>query len=397
MYDVAVVGLGPGGSSASYYAAKHGLSVVAFDKRREIGVPIQCGEYFPHENTFKEILPNAKHIELLKSYPRDLIRVKTSGVILYSPKGMPYTDKFDGYIVDRAGFDKWLVSLAVGEGVDVRIESTVYDIKWVGDHYRLSVSSPDGKYSVDARIIILACGAASYLNELVGLEKEEDEYNLCPVIQMQVAGADIDMDNVELYTGNEYCPGAYAWIFPRGDRLANVGLGVRKPYKPRNREWSLRDYLRHFMGKHPIASKKVGAAKPISIVGGLVPVGPPLKTVGKNALLVGDAANHVIASVGAGVPTAVIGGCIAGEVSAKYLSGDAELSLYEHMWREEFGEALMTGYRIRQAIDVLNRSDKLMEQGLKLFGETHLSDFVRTKLSPATKFMSWVGRLAKTL
>ena len=397
MFDVAIVGLGPGGASASYSAAKMGLKVIAFDKRREVGVPIQCGEYMPQEHTFKEILPNAKHIDLLRSYPREFIRIKTSGVVLYSPKGRPYSDKFDGYIIDRAGFDKWLVSLAVGEGADIRIESNVYEIKWVDDYYVLNISSPDGKYSVDARVVVLACGAASPLNEMVGLEREQDEYNLSPVIQMQLAGVDIDTENIELYTGNRYCPGAYAWIFPRGDGFANVGLGIRKPYLPKGSTWGLRDYLKHFIRNHPVASKKLKKGKPISVVGGLVPVGPPLKTVGRNALLVGDAANHVIASVGAGVPTAVIGGVIAGEVIARYLSGDADLSLYEKMWREEFGDALEAGYKIRQAIDVLTRSDTLLEQGLKLFGKEHMSEFVRTKLSPATKFMSWVSRVAKTL
>ena len=397
MFDVAVVGLGPGGSSAAYYAAKSGAKVVAFEKRREIGIPIQCGEYLPREHMFKEILPSAKHIDLLVSYPRELIRVKTRGVVLYSPKGKPYRDSFDGYIVDRAGFDKWLASLAVGAGVDLRIESTVYSIRWMDGFYRLYVSSPAGKYEVDSKVVILACGASSPLNEMVGLDKEEDPYNLSPVIQVQMAGADVSEEDIEMYTGNEYCPGAYAWIFPRGDGFANVGLGIRKPYLPKDKGWGIRDYLWHFIRNHPIASEKLRGAKPISIVGGLVPVGPPLKSVGRNVLLVGDAANHVLASVGAGIPTAVIGGSLAGKVSAGYVSGDNELTLYERLWREEFGDALDAGYKIRQAIDVLNRSDKLMEKGLELFGEQHMSDFVRAKLSMSIRFMSWVSSIARTL
>jgi len=264
-------------------------------------------------------------------------------------------------------------------------------------HYRLYVSSPAGKYEVDSKVVILACGASSPLNEMVGLDKEEDPYNLSPVIQVQMAGADVPEEDIEMYTGNEYCPGAYAWIFPRGDGFANVGLGIRKPYLPKDKGWGIRDYLWHFIRNHPIASEKLRGAKPISIVGGLVPVGPPLKSVGRNVLLVGDAANHVLASVGAGIPTAVIGGSLAGEVSAGYVSGDNELTLYERLWREEFGDALDAGYKIRQAIDVLNRSDKLMEKGLELFGEQHMSDFVRAKLSMSIRFMSWVSSIARTL
>ncbi len=397
MFDVAVVGLGPGGSSAAYSASREGLSVVAFDRRREIGVPIQCGEYLPQEHSFDEILPNARRLDLLKGFPREIIRVKTSGVVLYSPGGRAYRDRFDGYIIDRSEFDKWLVSLAVDEGSDIRIESSVYRVEWRDDRYRVYVSSPEGKYSVDARVLILACGASSPLNEMVGLERETDDYNLTPVIQMMYSGADVDEDSIELYTGNDYCPGAYAWIFPRGDGFANVGLGIRRPYLPKDRDWSLRDYLRHFVKHHPIASEKLKRARPVSVVGGLVPVGPPLRSVGRNVLLVGDAANHVIASVGAGIPTSVIGGLLAGEAASKYLGGDASLDIYEEMWRREFGDALETGYKIRRAIDVMTRSDKIMERGLRLFGERHLSEFIRARMSSATRFMSWVGKIAKTL
>ena len=43
--DVLVVGLGPAGSCASARASQHKLSVLAIDRRRRPGEPIQCAEF----------------------------------------------------------------------------------------------------------------------------------------------------------------------------------------------------------------------------------------------------------------------------------------------------------------------------------------------------------------
>ena len=39
--DVLVLGLGPAGSRAAWFAARAGLSVVGLDRRRQAGVPVQ--------------------------------------------------------------------------------------------------------------------------------------------------------------------------------------------------------------------------------------------------------------------------------------------------------------------------------------------------------------------
>src|SRR5207245_661360 len=47
-YGVIVVGSGPAGATAARYGARRGLKVLLVDKRKEIGVPVQCGEYVAH-------------------------------------------------------------------------------------------------------------------------------------------------------------------------------------------------------------------------------------------------------------------------------------------------------------------------------------------------------------
>ena len=44
MYDVVVIGAGPGGGSAALHAARAGLSTLLLEADPEIGTPVHCGE-----------------------------------------------------------------------------------------------------------------------------------------------------------------------------------------------------------------------------------------------------------------------------------------------------------------------------------------------------------------
>ena len=45
--DVLVLGLGPAGASAAAAAAGRGCKVIALDRKREPGRPVQCAEFVP--------------------------------------------------------------------------------------------------------------------------------------------------------------------------------------------------------------------------------------------------------------------------------------------------------------------------------------------------------------
>src|SRR2546430_16608937 len=62
-YDVIVVGSGPAGGTAARYAARRGLKVLLVDKRKEIGVPVQCGEYVAHNEEVRSIFPDVEGLE----------------------------------------------------------------------------------------------------------------------------------------------------------------------------------------------------------------------------------------------------------------------------------------------------------------------------------------------
>ncbi len=376
-YDAIVIGLGPGGASALYKLSMEGFKVLGIDRRREIGVPIQCGEFIPQYHEYKKILPEVEdeYLVIFQRFPRRIVTNNTDSVAVITPSGREYRVKFDGHVIDREAFDKWIVKEAVNNGAEVMINTSVYKLERDGI-VRARYGSKDLIFR--ARTVVIAAGTSSTLLDQVGLYRERDEMNLGHVINYQMAGVDSDPRVVEMYTGKEYSPGAYAWIIPKGDGLANVGLGIRYPYVDGDRDINI--YMERFWRAHPVASKKLSRAQPLSYVGGLVPVGPPPdKTVSGIFISVGDAANHNIASLGAGIVTSSIGGIAAGEAVSKYLEGVEDLEYYEKLWRRLLYRALEDGYRLRLVIDLITRDDRYTDLFMEKVGRDRLTDLVYTK------------------
>ena len=392
-YDAVVIGLGPGGASALYKLAMDGYRVLGIDKRREIGVPIQCGEFIPQYHEYSKILPEVpdEYLIIFKRFPRRIITNDTSSVSVITPSGKEYRVGFDGHVIDREAFDKWIVKEAVNRGAEVMINTTVFRLERDG---RVRARAGSKNVEVKGSTVIIAAGTSSTLLDQVGLYRERDEMNLGHVINYQMAGVDSDPSVVEMYTGKEYSPGAYAWIIPKGEGMANVGLGIRYPYVDGDRD--IHHYMENFWRRHPVASKKLEKAQPLSYVGGLVPVGPPPdKTVSGIFLSVGDAANHNIASLGAGIVTSSIGGIAAGEAVSKYLSGEADLTYYEDLWRRLLGRALENGYKLRLVIDLITRDDKYTDMFMELVGEDRIYDLVYTKAPSNIDLLKLAIEIAK--
>src|SRR5438552_6163940 len=86
-YDVLVVGSGPAGGTAARYAARRGLKVLLVDKRKEIGVPVQCGEYVAHNDEVRAIFPTADGPEDLMEIPYLVREVDTPAIRAWPPPG----------------------------------------------------------------------------------------------------------------------------------------------------------------------------------------------------------------------------------------------------------------------------------------------------------------------
>ena len=348
-YDVVVVGAGPAGSTAARYAARRGLKVLAVDRRNEIGVPVQCGEYIAANEEVRAIFPTVTDLEDLMEAPLRAKQIETPVIRIWSPGGRNWDIPFSGYTVRRDTMDQGIAAQAVAEGAELWTETTVSRVR------DGTVVTNHG--DVEGKVVIGADGPKSTVARSVGLPWPAS----APAMSCTLDG---DFDSVtHLYFGN-LAPGGYAWIIPKRS-CANVGLGTWEFFRGR-----LDTLFRKFLERHGLPYAHG--------TGGYVPVlGPVAQSVQGRALLVGDAAGHVMATNGGGNNVALICGRIAGNTASDHLLQGTPLAEYENRWRAAVGAPLERGRRIKKLADRFFGSDRLLESAMVLLGSKRMARAIR--------------------
>ncbi len=368
-YDVIVVGAGPGGSGAAKAAAEKGLRVLMVEKRQEIGSPKRCGEGLSKSSAGR------MGIEPRPEWVRQTIK----GATCYAPSGklvrVDYREGPEGWVIERKIFDKYLAELAVRAGARVMARTEVTGLlEEDGIISGAELETSGRKWKVKAPLIIAADGVESTVARMAGVDTTLKLSDIASGAQFEMAGIDIDPDRIELYFGNEVAPGGYVWIFPKGKGVANVGIGVRRPFAKK----PALEYLRDFIESRPGLRK----GSVLEANSGGVPVGGLMENmVRDNMIIVGDAAHQVNPIHGGGMAEAWVGGRLAGELAAEAReAGDfseAFLSIYNERWWKERGNMLNKVLKLRMAVECLN-DDDLNWLAENLDGES-LVDFSKAK------------------
>lgn len=366
-YDVVVVGAGPAGSTAAMYAARNGASVLLLDKKKEIGNPIQCAGFIPDSSEIKALLPDTELPDFLKTYPDSCILKLIKTQRIYSPNGSIKEFAVKGAVLDRRRYDQFLAEQAAKAGADLMIKTRVIKVEGTN----VETSGIFGKRNIKAKAIIGADGPNSLVAKSKHLTFEPGKKEISVALEYQVRNVDIDPEALEMYFGNDFVPGGYAWIFPEGEDRANVGVGVRRGMAEKGT--SVKEYLNRFMQNHPIASRKLKSGVVMNVIAGIIPVnGAPERTATADSLIVGDAAGQITATNGGGIPFAMIAGKVAGETAAGFAAGRCRLEEYDRLWRVQIGNAIDTSVQSRQLMDGIMRSDTLMNAALKFISSEQI-------------------------
>lgn len=322
--DVLVLGLGPAGSRAAWFAARQGFSVVGLDRRRRAGAPVQCAEFVP--------AMLGGELEEIDAVTRQRI----DSMMTVVEDEVPYvTENFRGRMLDRGAFDRQLVEAARTAGADCRFASHVRVARSDG-----TVVLADGT-ELRGRVLIGADGPRSPVGRALGrvnAEIVETRQISVPLLRPHRA-TDIFL--------SARIPGGYGWMFPRGD-IANVGLGVDPRY--RNRLKTLLERLH----EHLAGEGRVGRGI-LASTGGAIPVGGMLDPAGRlgdvPVLLAGDAAGLANPVTGAGISPAVVSGTLAGEAASAWLDGDeGALDDYADELESVFGASIRRALSRRRAV-----------------------------------------------
>lgn len=293
--DVLVFGLGPAGASAAAEAARRGCRVLALERKREAGRPVQCAEFVP--------AMVGMDVGNLADAARQPIRAMATFV---EDDAADIQADFPGQMLDRAAFDTGLVEAATQAGADCRLGTSVRQILADG-----LVELADGTQLTAGAIVgadgprSLAGGAIGQINRALVETRQITVPLLVPHLATDIfLSADI--------------PGGYAWLFPKG-QVANLGAGVDSAHKAR-----LKDIVARLHAML-VEDGRVGA-RILSMTGGPIPVGGMLTAHGRLertlVLLAGDAAGLTNPVTGAGIAAAVHSGRLAGEAAAAWMAGD---------------------------------------------------------------------------
>ncbi len=356
--DVVVIGGGPAGAMAAKYAALQGVDTLLLEQKKTIGIPIRCGEFFPTAKELEKIFVHSPLVPELYDIKKELIAQKIDIVRVFSPKSTSFDMPLEGHSVYREKFEEYLLEEAAEAGATIQLNTRVERIR-AG-----LVDTNNTRYR--PKVIILACGPNRKLLNPLGIHIQND---LAVCVQYVMENLTIEPNIVEMHYGN-VSPGGYAWVIPKGKDRANVGLGIRKNFYKQNILTLLDQFL-----QAPIMKNKTAQGQKVSTIAGLVPVnGPVPHTVMDNIILVGDAAGHVMATNGGGIPIVMICGRIAGEAGANHIRHGTSLHMYEKQWKKECGRELSNALRTRKRADfIVYRCGWLAEILMRLLGTKVIS------------------------
>jgi digeranylgeranylglycerophospholipid reductase len=368
MLDAIVVGGGPVGSFAALNLARLGAKVTVFEEHAEIGVPSHCAGHL-----------SIRSLRNLGLYPlpEKIVENTFSQANFYSPMGTKLSVHFARPVtvaVNRTLFDRYLAEKAEAAGVryclSSRVRSLLIDNGFVKG---VNVEQKDmGEEKVSAKIVVDAEGISSRILRQTGLSTLNRD-RLVYGVETEVENVkNVELDAVEVFLGKNYAHGFYAWLIPRLDGTAKVGLATETE--------NPKEFLQRLMLKHPVASKQLDTAKITRMTFHPMPLGGPVsKTYSNGFLAVGDAASQVKPTTGGGVIFGLTCARIAAQVASEAIRrNDVSsncLQLYQKRCKDTLGFDFNVMLRMRKLLDSL--SDERVDEALRLCARFGLNRTLR--------------------
>ena len=366
-YDALIIGGGPGGAIAAGELAGAGHSVCLVEKRPAIGAPVRCAEGIGKDVLAEFIDPDDRWIAS-----------EINGARIVAPDGTSMTVEQQmagskvGYILDRKVFDRDLVWQAASRGAEVYVKTRATGaIIEDGTVKGATIEACGQTREVRADIVIAADGVESKFPRWCGMDSAIPLRELMSCAQYVLTDIDIEPAMCVFYLGNRVAPEGYAWVFPKGERTANVGLGISAR---RSRDGNrARDFLDRFVAARFPEGKTIEY-----IVGGVSVCRPLPCTVADGLMVVGDAARLADPMTGGGIYNAMYTGRLAAGVASESISAGncsrSTLMAYDQAWRHsKLGKTLERNWRIKEYFITL--SDEKLNAIVHSMARIDLKDF----------------------
>ncbi len=377
MFDVLVVGAGPGGSTTAKHLADMGYQVCLIDKStfpRDKpcggGFSPEIFEFFPYLRT--------KQDEFLE-------RVLNVGILHSPSKEITLTGKAKMAVALRSNLDNVLFMAAHDAGADcltgVRVKSVSID----NDGVEVWASN---ERKISGKVIVGADGVNSVVARESGLNRKwrQDSITACRVAEIPAREKEIvDFYGIEgdyhFYANLSGAPG-YGWIFPKTETI-NVGVGIKANHAS-NMQAVFNSFASYLM-KHDLLPRNFDIS---NAKGATVPTGGPLNSFVRNrCVLIGDSAGMVNPLTGGGILYAMEAGKIAAGVIGRCINEDKwskeSLEPYQREWESSSGRSmdamllaqrLFTSFLTETLFKIGDRDDKLQDMVSSAMEESEVSE-----------------------
>jgi len=348
LYDVIVIGAGPGGAGTAAYLARSGLRILLLDKFE-----------FPRDKTCGDALsPAALEILADLGLADDLRQsgYRVDGLSITSPNGLTVQAPIPehpvypahGYVVPRVLLDDLILQASLQAGAHFQGGTNVQGIERCADGLVVFGKAGRSPRRFHARVVVLAVGANLRLLRSLRLIPARVSY--AHAVRAYFEGITGLSRLLEIHFDGADLPG-YGWIFPVSPGTANVGAGFL-PRTGRKVPGAAR-LLTQFISNGGVrprfeSARRVGPIK-----------GFPIRTDFQRSpiradrmLLVGEAAGLVNPFTGEGIDFALESAQIAGEcLTACFDRGEfsrESLAGYERALRNRFQRVFGLSHRMRR-------------------------------------------------
>jgi flavin-dependent dehydrogenase len=307
LYDVAIIGGGPAGSTAATLLAKAGRRVIVFER-----------EKFPRFHVGESLLPFS-----MQTFDRLGVREKldaafmpkyggeiaaacgTKRVKFYFKDGFR-SQRDRAYQVTRSDFDKVLLDHSRESGAEVHEETEVTKLEFGDDRVKIDSESADGiKSSIKARYLLDCSGRQTMLGGLFNLKKTYDHLRKFSIFAHyegvdRLPGKDATL--IRMVRGLD----RWFWLIPLTETRTSVGV-VMDSAVFRKEKLSPEAALEEFVAEQPLMVEKMKNATRVTQVYSASDFSyRNRRLAGERWLLAGDAAGFIDPVFSSGVFLAIM-------------------------------------------------------------------------------------------
>lgn len=310
IYDVAIIGGGPAGSTAGALLARAGRRVIVLERDK-----------FPRFHIGESLLPFSmkaftrldlhekfRHAGFIEKFGGEMYGAcANEGVKFYFEDGFrSQTDR--SYQVTRAEFDKVMLDHAAESGVEVREETSVEEIVFGTDAVGLQIKSKRaGASEVRARYVIDASGRNSIIGLLFKLKKSYEHLQKISIFAhydgvLREEGRDGTLTRMVRAIDRWF------WVIPLKNERTSIGVVLDAAiYK--NAKLTPEEFLEQVIAEQPLLAERLQTAtrvNPVSVAADFSY--RCARLTGDRWMLAGDAAGFIDPVFSSGVFLGVLAG-----------------------------------------------------------------------------------------